>query len=740
VAAGNAKINVIVDGLRQVQALEKSLNNISRLSGKINGVDNAPRVEQKVQKLKEAQRASMIRTRNIGDQIERLSAQGLNVDKARAAIKKAAAADSAKELVRAKAYQDAAANTLRTEQEITKETKRQQQFRSIRRGSGGGGVIRGDKFNDRSGGAALRSGLISGAFPLLFGQGPLGGLAGFAGGAIGTKMGGQMGGFAGGLVATAALQSILNFRDTVTELGKALDPANVNIDDAIQKLKIINTTRAAEIKLIEQSQGSQAALAAITKDTAKVIGNDGVMALREFAETMKLFGDAANKLALKIKSNLVEQVNNVFSLTGGDLNKAISNLGSEDPLVQQLKETEKALRELNTKPGMTDPTPNRTGGINPFDISGGKGTKPLNRRGEIEKARLENIKKATENEIRMSAAKQAGLRLDEALNVEHEKLIGSMEKEFETQNRILQLQKQGLNPALAKQVLLIEESAQNTLVGFEEQIRQIDLQIQKELESTNLNKFKLDLLEKEKQSLKDQLAINLQNIGVVKREVIEQDKKNKILREQVATQKEIESILAGGMTNAVMGLIDGSRTLGQVLADVAKQLASMFLNKAFSSIFSGMFSGGGGGGALPIGPTYIAAQGGFSRSGGFKAFQQGGVVNSPTMGLIGEGGESEYIIPASKMSGAMARYSAGARGGAVIPGGSGDPGTVAGSSGNTVVEYTGPTLNFNGDEYVPKSAVPEIIGAAAKRGAQAGKAQAFGSLKNSRSQRASLGL
>ena len=110
------------------------------------------------------------------------------------------------------------------------------------------------------------------------------------------------------------------------------------------------------------------------------------------------------------------------------------------------------------------------------------------------------------------------------------------------------------------------------------------------------------------------------------------------------------------------------------------------------------------------------------------------------MGIIGEGGESEYVIPASKMDGAMARYSAGARGGAVIPGGSHESGTVAGSSGNTVVEYTGPTLNFNGDEYVPKSAVPDIIGAAAKRGAQAGKAQVIGSLKNSRSQRASLGL
>ena len=67
-----------------------------------------------------------------------------------------------------------------------------------------------------------------------------------------------------------------------------------------------------------------------------------------------------------------------------------------------------------------------------------------------------------------------------------------------------------------------------------------------------------------------------------------------------------------------------------------------------------------------------------SRSGGFKAFQYGGVVNSPTLGMIGEGGEPEYVIPASKMSGAMSRYSAGARGGAVIPGGSGDSGTVAG--------------------------------------------------------------
>ena len=152
----------------------------------------------------------------------------------------------------------------------------------------------------------------------------------------------------------------------------------------------------------------------------------------------------------------------------------------------------------------------------------------------------------------------------------------------------------------------------------------------------------------------------------------------------------------------------------------------MFLNAAFQNIFNSMIVG--------------SEQGSYSRAGGFKAFQYGGVVNQPTLGLMGEGGEPEYVIPASKMDGAMARYSAGARGGAVIPGGRHESGTVAGGSGNTIVEYTGPTLNFNGDEYVPKSAVPEIIGAAAKRGAMAGKAQVLGTLRNSRSQRASLGL
>ena len=738
-AAGNAKINVIVDGLRQVQALEKSLNNISRLSGKINGVNNAPRVEQKVQKLKEAQRASMIRTRNIGDQIERLSAQGLNVDKARAAIKRASAADSAKELIRAKAYQDAAANTLRTEQEITKENKRQQQFRSIRggsRGGGGGGIIRGNKFDNRSNSAALKSGLISGAFPLLFGQGLLGGAAGFAGGAIGTKMGGQMGGFAGGLVATAVLQGVTNLKDNLTELGSALDPATANVAESIEKLKIINTTRAAEIRLIEKTQGSQAALAEIQKDVAKVIGEDGVKELQRFSKSMKGAGDEINKFLLKLKAGIAGLTNDIgdfFSGRAKGFNEALKALGEDDPLVKRFKDFED--REAKFFDKSTDP-----------DAPGLGSSFSSTAAGKAETQSLENERKRLEFNIQMKAARESTLRLDKEMSVQYKDIVGSLEKQLETDRRILELQKSGINPALATQLVAIEDAAKVRLDSQYDRLNTVNEEIKAE---EALNKGVTDrllFLRNERDGLLNNLNIIETTLDKEKDRIIANDEINKKIREQIATQKEIESILAGGMTNAVMGLIEGSKTLGQVLADVAKQLASMFLNKAFSSIFSNMFGGSGVSGIGPVasGSAYAGMLGGavglYSSAGSFKAFRQGGIVTSPTMGIIGEGGEPEYVIPASKMSGAMSRYSAGARGGAVIPGGSHESGTVAGSSGNAIVEYTGPVLNFNGDEYVPKSAVPDIIGAATKQGAMAGKAQTINTLRNSRSQRASLGL
>ena len=181
----------------------------------------------------------------------------------------------------------------------------------------------------------------------------------------------------------------------------------------------------------------------------------------------------------------------------------------------------------------------------------------------------------------------------------------------------------------------------------------------------------------------------------------------------------VKETIATGLTNAIMGLIDGTKSLGESLAGIAKQIASMALKKAITSI-------------LPF------QEGGYV-SNGIRPFATGGYATRPTMGLVGEAGEDEYIIPASKMAQSMQRYNAGARGEAVIPG-TGQS-TAGGSSGSsTTVNYSGPILNFNSEEFVPKSAIGEIINSAAARGAKAGEARTLSSLQNSRSRRQNIGL
>ena len=156
------------------------------------------------------------------------------------------------------------------------------------------------------GGGALQSGLVSGAFPLLFGQGPLGGAAGFAGGFIGTKMGGQMGGFAGGLVATAVLQQLTIAKDKIEELGKAVSFFSFDVSAATNALGLAGTPQAEYIKLIEKSQGKQAAFNLVMQDMEKLVGEDGVQALQDFAESTRELQSSITKFITQVAAKAAE--------------------------------------------------------------------------------------------------------------------------------------------------------------------------------------------------------------------------------------------------------------------------------------------------------------------------------------------------------------------------------------------------------------------------------------------------
>jgi hypothetical protein len=102
-------------------------------------------------------------------------------------------------------------------------------------------------------------------------------------------------------------------------------------------------------------------------------------------------------------------------------------------------------------------------------------------------------------------------------------------------------------------------------------------------------------------------------------------------------------------------------------------------------------------------------------------YAQGGYVTGPTSAMIGEGGESEYVIPASKMSAAMARYASGQRGDSVIPGGNtaGAPGDMGSTSINPMINVTtGPVMNMNGSNYVSQRDFVAGMQAASRRGAE----------------------
>lgn len=76
-------------------------------------------------------------------------------------------------------------------------------------------------------------------------------------------------------------------------------------------------------------------------------------------------------------------------------------------------------------------------------------------------------------------------------------------------------------------------------------------------------------------------------------------------------------------------------------------------------------------------------------------FADGGVVNRPTLAMVGEGGQPEYIVPQSKAANFASNYLGGMRGNAAIQSQSSNS-----STSPTIQIQTGPVLQQNNQQYV----------------------------------------
>jgi len=309
-----------------------------------------------------------------------------------------------------------------------------------------------DKFNNRSNKAAATSGLISGAFPLLFGQGPLGAIAGFTGGFAGTKIGGQMGGFAGGLVATGILQQLTTAIKGLSDLGKALDPKTLNIDAVSKSFGLLGTDTERYLKLIEQTEGKQAAYNLAVEETTKLVGQDGVEALQAFADSSQ---------------SLTNEMSKFFTRLGAEIAK-LFNRGANDDLSKPILGFERSNLLAQAK-NVTD------------DAA------IMAKVAQIEKERNRNKRKDLENELvllmKAKNIEDARARAAELARLEYEQITKSLTDQIDFLNNAITLG-QGEAEIIREKNKLIE-AARKAGVEFDEAEIERQVRLKRELQKLN---------------------------------------------------------------------------------------------------------------------------------------------------------------------------------------------------------------------------------------------------------------
>ena len=223
----------------------------------------------------------------------------------------------------------------------------------------------------------------------------------------------------------------------------------------------------------------------------------------------------------------------------------------------------------------------------------------------------------------------------------------------------------------------------------------------------------------------------------------------------------VQSELGNAMSNALVGIIDGTKTAQEAFADMFKNIGKAFIDMATQMIAKalimkalGVLMPGAGG--FNMGTTALGAGGGsvggIGTLGPNFGFQtgaaQGAYINTATPALIGEGGAPEYVIPENKMASSMQRWAMGMRGDGVVKGADssfgsqnrsqaqptalGDVskrfnpgnnysntnnyGTDGSASDNFSINITGEQLVFNEKNYVSQDQIPGIVQQAAKQG------------------------
>ena len=440
----------------------------------------------------------------------------------------------------------------------------------------------------------FQSALISGGFPLLFGQGPGIAAAGALGGGVGGMFGG-MGGFAGGIAATAAVQAIQSAVVAIGDLGKALGPFTRNSEAAITALGLEGSAQEARIKLIEKAQGKNAAFNATMELMSNRIGDEGVDAISKFGETTRLLNNQFATGVAKVQAFTASVLNFLVKITGyekslrdADVAQTLSDARAlDDPRALALQEERKNIMKDAYK---------RTG------HGGHRKTLKTGAREAIAELEAREAILATIINTEIEAA---------TLTEKFDEAARKVGKERDMTERIIELRREGLNPEIAKTIAELEEQATKGKDALQAEIDKLVEKQQKVGELEPLDQARLTTLEKQRDE-----QDNIIN-GIRETEEATHDL-NKAAEETLDAFEKMNTTIQNDIKDGIKGLIKGTSTLGDLLNTVADRFLDLALNQALfgnaggQTVTGGLFKflGFANGGRPPVGvPSVVGEKG-----------------------------------------------------------------------------------------------------------------------------------
>ena len=441
----------------------------------------------------------------------------------------------------------------------------------------------------------FQSALISGGFPLLFGQGPVTAAAGALGGGIG-GMFGQMGGFAGGIAATAVVQSINQAITAMSELGKAMGPFTQNSQALTDSLGLQGSAEEARIKLIEESEGKTAAFNASMQLMTTRIGEDGVKNLEKFGETSRLLG-----------SELSLATTQLHALGAAAANAALNFFGLTEKLEASAATrsvADAAARGDTEAQGLVD----RRQQIEAMGSRGG------------EARRKQNLLDILEAEEKIFAIRQNTVIEADLMTQKFDSMVRSLEAEKEEAERLVELREQGLNPSIAKTIAALEKEASLAKDLLDAEIELLLAKQARIGELGEADQTRLTTLEAQKDKIDESVE------GTTKL-VKETNNLNDAANETVDAFTQLRDTIAQDIGNGLKDLITGAKSLNEVLSNILANMANQFLNLGIFGNFAGTFKPGEG----LLGRIFPKADGGPVKAGGkYVVGERGPELFSPT--------------------------------------------------------------------------------------------------------------